>query len=104
MKKILLLSLLLIACDTTTQTTKVTPNIPPTPTPLVIDSEYCGEAEVHLKEIACIPKNEPYTKRGKSFKQFCEETQENGVFLNPKCLTTVNSCEEIDYCTMTRKK
>lgn len=74
--------------------------ISPKPTPIVTDTNLCGDAQVHLEELSCIKKDEPFTKRDKlSFKQFCEQTHHSGIFLNPKCLISITSCEEIDTCT-----
>jgi len=70
----------------------------PKPTPIVVDNYLCAAAETHLKELKCIGEGS-YTKKGKSFTIFCLETQQNGIFLNPKCLTEINSCEQIDSCT-----
>ena len=59
----------------------------PHATPVVTDTDKCQLAEIHLKELKCIPTDQPYTKKGKSFTQFCQETQANGIFINPKCLS-----------------
>jgi len=76
--------------------------VKPHPTPIVTDSAFCKPAEVHLKELNCIPNDKPYTKRGKQYEQFCMETQENGIFLNPKCISEIKTCEEVDICTGTK--
>lgn len=68
------------------------------PSPVTKDVESCRSAETHLKELRCIPVEFPYTKRGKSFTQFCEETQNSGVYVNPTCLSHVSDCGEIDAC------
>ena len=74
-------------------------SVMPHKTPEVKDTEKCEAAEQHLKELTCIPTDKPYTKRGKSFTQFCQETQNAGVFINPVCLSEVKSCDEVDCCT-----
>lgn len=87
---------------------KETRPVTPRPTPVVVDSVYCAEAEANLKKLHCIPENEPYTKKGKSFNQFCQEKQAQGVFLNPKCLareiTEKTGCSYQDVCTGTVEK
>lgn len=77
------------------------PSVPPHPTPTVQDTDKCGAAEVNLKKLKCIPVDKPYTKKGKSFTQFCEETQAAGIFLNPKCLSEITACDQMDHCTGT---
>jgi len=74
---------------------------PPRPPRVVEGTVMCKDAEIHLTELKCeIAKP---TKKGKSFEQFCKETQDAGIFINPKCLTTVNNCEEaVDICTGSR--
>lgn len=78
-------------------------------TPVPIDTGLCGSAEYHLTELCKADRNvniyccriiEP-TKNGKQFTEFCIETQNAGVALNPKCLSTVKKCEEVDVCVGT---
>lgn len=71
--------------------------VEPRPTPIVTDSDYCDKAEANLVRLNC-PEGNP-TKKGKSFSDLCFELQQKGVFLNPKCLSTVTSCDQVDYCT-----
>ena len=73
--------------------------VPPRPTPVVTDTDQCEMAEANLKARQCIPTDRPYTKKGKSFTQFCKDKQEQGIFLNPKCLSQVTKCDQIDVCT-----
>ncbi len=81
--------------------------VPPQPTPVVKDTEWCQAAEVNLQQLECIPDDQPYTKKGLTFTQFCEQKHEDGVFLNPKCLATEvtekTTCSYIDVCTGTAK-
>jgi DNA transposition AAA+ family ATPase len=51
--------------------------------------------------LQCIPTNQPYTKKGKSFTQFCQEKQAQGISIEPKCLSTIVSCDQMDVCTHT---
>jgi len=63
------------------------------------DSEWCDLAENHLTELNCI-EAQP-TKKGVHFGAFCRELQQNGIFINPKCLAEIKSCSEVDVCTGT---
>lgn len=82
--------------------------VPPKPTPIIVDIDYCEQAEINLKKLKCIPSDKPYTKKGLSFKQFCEKKQNDGIFLNPKCLaievTEKTGCSYVDVCTKTADK
>ena len=82
--------------------------VPPQPTPVVQDTEWCHAAEVNLQQLECIPDDQPYTKKGLSFTQFCEQKHKDGVFLNPKCLATEvtekTTCNYVDVCTGTTKR
>lgn len=93
MKKIIvaafLLSFALIAC----------PNGPP---PIIDTNGDCKTAETHLKQLGCIPKNIPYTVKGKSFEQFCTETMLNGINLNPGCLSNITACNQMNSCVQRR--
>lgn len=74
-------------------------SVPPHPAIEVHDSEYCPAAQTNLIKLGCIDKSGIYTKKGKSFDQFCEETQNIGeVFINPKCLSEITSCDQIPSC------
>lgn len=68
----------------------------PKPTPVVKETDYCSAAERRLLQLHCSEGNP--TKRGKTFTQFCYETQNNGIFLNPKCLAQITGCEQIESC------
>jgi hypothetical protein len=68
------------------------------PIPISKDIQYCQAAENHLKELGCIPKDKPYTAKGKSFSVFCQETMLNGVDLSPKCLYEIKSCDQMNVC------
>ncbi len=98
MKKLfLLLTLTILACNTSE------PNVPH-PTPVVQDTDKCPLAEQKLKALGCISATEPYTKRnGLSFTTFCENLQNEGVFINPSCLADITSCSQMDVCTGTVK-
>lgn len=81
-------------------------------TPVVSGTEYCGAAEKHLQEMCdADPQNNMYccqavqsTKKGKTFEQFCIETQNAGIQLDPRCLSQITKCEEIDFCLGTRQR
>lgn len=96
MKKILLFCLFLIGCPITPMEHPA----PARPTPQVKDTNYCSLAEKHLKQLGC--EEAKPLKDGTTFTQFCEATQGNGVFLNPKCLSQIKSCSEVDSCTFSK--
>lgn len=62
-----------------------------------LDMGYCAEAEKNLLKLDC--KEGKPTKRGKTFYQFCQETESNGIFLNAQCLTKITNCNQINECT-----
>ena len=81
------------------------------PNPSVIDdTDKCVDADQHLAQLCAVDseKNsyccatESPTKKGKTFTQFCIEKQNEGVWLNPTCLSTITSCDQIDVCTKSR--
>jgi hypothetical protein len=82
---VLVLAFILVAC-------------PKGPVPIITNIEYCQPAEIHLKELGCIPIDKPYTVKGKQFNEFCQETMQNGINLNPKCLSTITSCTQMNAC------
>ncbi|MCZ2224624.1 MAG: hypothetical protein LC122_13445 [Chitinophagales bacterium] len=81
---------------------------PPRPTPVVKDTDLCEAAGKNLVEQHCILDDRKFTKLGKSFKLFCEETQSAGVFLNPRCLSeikasNVSEChDKMNVCTYSK--
>lgn len=104
MKYCLLILIGLVSCD------PYNPKIVYTAPGQQPDSEYCGAAEEHMQTLCKLDeKKNSYccevvkpTKKGKSYKQFCEEKQTQNVFLNPKCVASVSVCEAIDDCTNSR--
>jgi hypothetical protein len=71
----------------------------PHPTPVVVDTDLCDVAEANLKALHC-PEGEP-TKRGERFGDVCRELHAAGIFVNPRCLSTIASCSDVDVCTKT---
>lgn len=74
--------------------------VAPIPTPIVTDSEFCLVAEQHLESMQCVKHS--FTPDGKSFAPFCKETQASGIFINPKCLSEVKTCDQVLDCTHSR--
>lgn len=77
--------------------------------PVVYGTEYCSYAQIHLYNLCqsdpgknhyCCEVVAP-TKKGKSFQDFCIETQNNGISLDPLCIIGILNCEDIDKCTHT---
>ncbi len=67
----------------------------PPPTPVVVDTDQCGAAGSNIAKVC---PELAATPSGKSFAAFCEETQDNGIALNPVCLAAAKSCAEMDSC------
>lgn len=80
----------------------------PRPNPKVVDSNLCESAGKNLETRGCIPDATHFTKRGLSFKEFCENTQNEQIWLNPKCLSEIQpkdmaECRDmIDVCTYSK--
>lgn len=98
MRKILTLlsiAVLLVACSSTTP---IEIRISPKDSLEEIkDTELCPLAEKHLKLLYCIPLNKSF-QNGETFTQFCEESQLRKIFLNPRCLSLISSCDEVKTC------
>lgn len=89
-----------------TVTVPPTPPEPP-PAPPIPATTDCEKAEAHLHDLCladatgnqyCCVVVAP-TKKGKTFSQFCEEEQAKGVNVNPQCLASATTCDNIDLCT-----
>lgn len=103
-KYIILATILQIGC--------VNESVKPHVTPVPIDSDVmmCAMAEQNLQKLcdsnstknAYCCKVVKKTKKGKSYTQFCAEKQLEGIFLNPKCLSEIKSCDLIDKCTQSK--
>lgn len=93
------LALASIACEGCPPVSTVPDPVPPRPTPVPTDIEWCDRAETRLIELNC-PESQP-TKKGIRFGAFCRELQSNGIAINPRCLAEVKSCAEVDVCTGT---
>lgn len=84
--------------------------VAPHPTPVVTDTSLCPVADTNLANLckADSVKNayccqvDAVTKKGKSFSQVCTEKQGEGVYFNPRCISTVTSCDQIDTCTQSK--
>jgi nitrous oxide reductase accessory protein NosL len=82
----------------------------PSPNPAdVPDSELCDEMCNHLRDLGCeegqdyydLDKPGPVDVPNATCEDFCLYQQANGVFVNPRCVMTVPSCEDIeDYRKM----
>lgn len=77
-------------------------NVQPVVLPPVDGIEYCGAAQQHLQDLGCIPKSKPYTAKGKSFKQFCEDTMNNQINLHPNCLANITNCNQMNACVQAK--
>jgi hypothetical protein len=80
-----------------------------TPKPLVNQS--CSLAEKSLTDKCKADSEKNFyccqvvslTKKGKSFTQFCEETQNAGIALNPECIANIINCSDVDKCLGTTR-
>lgn len=71
-----------------------------TPPPIPIEPEHtelCPAACENLRRLGC-PEGSPL-EDGTTCEAFCKETQEQGHPLNPKCVSEINSCSELNECT-----
>lgn len=97
MKKLITLCLALFAmAPDCTPPSPVPPPIPAPPTPP--NSDRCVNACSHLTLLKC-PEAEPIKLADGSVvtcEQFCRETQQQGVWLNPACVETVKTCAEVE--------
>lgn len=87
MKKLLIIPIFLFGCRTTQSIIKDFDK----------DIKFCSLAEKNLQKLECA-EGKP-TKKGKTFEEFCKETEENKIFLNAECLSTITSCQEVNQCT-----
>lgn len=87
MKKLLIIPIFLFGCRTNQVIVKDFDK----------DIKFCSLAEKNLQKLNCVEAQ--LTKKGKTFEQFCKETEENKIFLNAECLSIITSCEEVNNCT-----
>jgi hypothetical protein len=92
--------------------------ISPTP-PVITDSEYCKSACLRLYELGCPEGNnvsvgiqcvaDSDCNVGQqcedrlcvvSCETFCIDSQRWGVWLNPTCVATLNSCDALESCAL----
>lgn len=86
--------------------TVTVPPAPPPPAPPNPTTD-CEKAQARLTELCLADANANQyccavvasTKKGKQFAQFCDEEQAKGVSVNPECLATITTCDDIDSCT-----
>lgn len=70
--------------------------------PEVKDTEYCEAAEKNLSD-ACprfVRQNRTMKENNETFKDFCKRKQDDGIFFNPKCLSSAINCSEADACNI----
>ena len=74
---------------------------PPNPPP---DTDWCGKMCSHLKELGCEEGESVYNNDlpgkkdvpNQSCEDFCVELQDKGFFVNPRCVSYVESCDDIE--------
>lgn len=92
-----LVALLVIGCPKTTD-----PPIPPPNPP--VDTDLCSDMCEHLDTLGCeegkpVYNNDlpgPVDVPNQSCADNCKELQDKGFFVNPRCVLTVKSCEDIE--------
>mgnify|MGYP003442476997 FL=1 len=78
------------------------PPVPPPNPP--VDTDLCGEMCKHLQRLACeegqpVYNNDlpgPVDLPNQSCEANCQELQGKGFFVNPRCVTLVPSCSDIE--------
>ena len=74
----------------------------PLPTPAVVDTDWCDDAELFLEAFQCVDmRGDPMwvNKKGVRFTEICEEAQEKGgIFLDPRCVAEAPNCTEAKKC------
>lgn len=67
----------------------------PGPTPIEPDgTEDCPAACARLQQLGC-PEGDPLPD-GTTCAEFCQETQRKGHALDPTCVKTIQTCEELE--------
>ncbi len=94
--------MLALSCACTTADSKTGPD------PVKKDVEYCSLAQTHLQQMCsadpiknklCCDMVRP-TPKQRSFEQVCRTVQEGGIYVNPQCISTVQTCEQVDTICM----
>jgi len=70
------------------------------PAAVTTDIDYCSKADENLQKLGCI--SNKYTKKGKSYTEFCTELQNKGIFTNPKCVASLTDCADFTADTCNR--
>lgn len=91
----------ILGCPTHTMTPAVAPIPSPEPPK---DTSLCGAACRHLADLSCEEGKPVYNSDlpgprdvpNQSCESFCEEMQDKGLFVNPRCLLTIKTCDEIE--------
>ena len=114
MKKTLLIALALFA----TNCIGCPPNITPDPI-VIVDTNMCQPACTNLRALGCEEGTPIFTGEPcnagmgcsdgatcidymckVTCERFCEDTQKNGVWLNPTCVTKITDCSDIETCAL----
>lgn len=99
MKKLVFLCLFLVACQNGCPIQPTPDPVQPHPTPVPTGSEFCDLAEKRLQDLQCAEGNP--TKKGERFGDVCRELQSKGIAIDPKCLSEIKTCADVDVCTHT---
>lgn len=87
----ILLSIIIISC-LTKQVNPVKPPVIPT------DTALCPDACIHLRQLNCEEGNDLIMKTGRvvTCEQFCKDTQDTGIWLNPSCIINITECDSVE--------
>ncbi len=77
---------------------------PPTPPAPLPDTDLCGRMCEHLTKLGCEEGKPVYNNDlpgppdvpNQSCKDFCEEMQEKGIPINPRCVATAPACDQLE--------
>jgi hypothetical protein len=94
---VLAVAVLFVSCQGCPPTNNPINRSEPTPTPVPTDTNLCDAAESNLVKLGC-DEGRP-TKGGMRFGDVCRELQNAGIGINPSCLASITTCEQIDDCT-----
>lgn len=94
---LILPALLLVGCPPNPDHPVPPPNPP-------VDTDLCTDMCDHLKKLGCEEGEDVYNndlpgpegEPNQSCSDNCKELQDKGFFVNPRCVLTVKSCEEIE--------
>lgn len=100
MRKVLV-TLAFFLVFTSCNPTQEKPNPPPNPPP---DTDLCDRMCLHLVDLRCeegqavynSDKPGPVDVPNQTCRDWCVEMQDKGIFINPRCIALVKTCDEVE--------